>query len=169
MSASPPKQRAPVDDREFTLVPMSAEEAENKPHKTRPRRLWLGGFNDYWIWEAGLCLVSLVALVCVVGVLWVYDGKPLPSWPYGTTINSVLSWITQVLTACMVGAVEPCLSQSKWIYFSSGNRSLGKMDSYDWASRGPLGCLVFIWTSKMRYVLWNRGLQYTNSQTDVPL
>lgn len=149
--------KASVDSQGFTQVPTSDDEAETKPHSLKLRRLWPGRFNDYWIWEAILCVGSAVALICIVGVLKVYDGKPLPEWPYGTTINSVLSWITQILTACMVGAVAPCLSQSKWIYFSAGKKSLDKMDSYDWASRGPLGCLAFMWTSKMRYVLCHLG------------
>ncbi|KAL4889976.1 hypothetical protein BDV59DRAFT_185456 [Aspergillus ambiguus] len=106
--------------------------------------------NNYWLWEATLCVGSLFALLAVIGVLWFYDGKPIPDWPYGTTINSVLSWLTQVLTASMVGTVAPCLSQSKWIYFSTGTRPLIELDWYDWASRGPLGCTVFLWTSRMR-------------------
>ncbi|KAL4997551.1 hypothetical protein BDV10DRAFT_201811 [Aspergillus recurvatus] len=106
--------------------------------------------NDHWIWEIVSCFVCLVCLACIVTVLLEYDGKPLPEWPYGITINSVLSWITQVFTACMIGVVATCLSQSKWIYFKDKARPLADMDSYDWASRGPAGCTVFLWTSRVR-------------------
>lgn len=110
-------------------------------------------FNDSWAWEILSCLICLVCLACIVAVLLQYDGKPLPEWPYGITINSILSWITQVFTACMIGVVATCLSQSKWIHFKDKTRPLADMNSYDWASRGPAGCSVFLWTSRMRCAL----------------
>jgi hypothetical protein len=87
-------------------------------------------------------------------VLLEYDGQGFPDWPYGITINSILSWITQLLTASMTAVVATCLSQSKWIYFSEGERPLADMDMYDSASRGPLGCIAFLTPGRLgtRYV-----------------
>ncbi|KAB8207581.1 hypothetical protein BDV34DRAFT_67357 [Aspergillus parasiticus] len=121
-------------------------------HQSDQDRSWSSKVNDYWVWEVLFCVGSLIALVAVIVVLRIYDGSPLPEWPYGITINSVLSWITQVFTSCIVGVAAPCVSQSKWIYFSTGPRQLSEMDTYDWASRGPLGCMALMWSSRMRRV-----------------
>ncbi|KAI9926310.1 hypothetical protein MW887_004074 [Aspergillus wentii] len=129
----------------FSVVPSTDEDVQRHTVKSFASKV-----NDYWVWQIVSCLISVMALFALIGVLFVYDHKAIPNWPYGITINSVLSWISQILTACMVGAVATCLSQSKWIHFSSGERPLGEMNSYDWASRGALGCTAFLWRSKMR-------------------
>ncbi|KAB8079691.1 hypothetical protein BDV29DRAFT_151610 [Aspergillus leporis] len=49
--------------------------------------------NDYWVWEIASCVGSLAAIFAIVTVLLAYNGKSLPSWPYGVTTNSVLSWL----------------------------------------------------------------------------
>lgn len=130
------------------------EEASQSPQK--PTRTLSSKINDYWVWESASCIISLIALAAIVAVLLEYDGKSIPDWPYGITINSVLSWITQILTASMVATVASCVSQSKWIYFSMGDRPLADMNSYHWASRGPLGCTAFLWNSRMRCVSFSR-------------
>lgn len=131
----------------------SNEEAGQRPQSTKPLS---SKINDYWVWEIVSCSISLIALAAIIAVLLEYDGKSIPDWPYGITINSVLSWITQILTASMAAVVASCLSQSKWIYFSMGDRPLADMNSYDWASRGPLGCTAFLWNSRMKCVSSSR-------------
>ena len=131
----------------------SNEEAGQPPRK--PPKPLSSKINDYWIWEAVSCIISLIALAAIVGVLLEYDGKSIPDWPYGITINSVLSWITQILTASMVAVVASCISQSKWIHFSMGDRSLADMNSYDWVSRA-LGCTAFLWNSRMMCVSFSK-------------
>ncbi|KAE8381211.1 hypothetical protein BDV26DRAFT_289701 [Aspergillus bertholletiae] len=126
-------------DQKFSIVPSSEEKASYAGTKSTSST-----FNKYWIWEIVLCIGSLAALLAVIVVLLEYDGQALPDWPYGITINSILSWITQLLTTCMIAVVAACLSQSKWIYFSKDERPLADMDMYDSASRGPLGCIAFL-------------------------
>ncbi|KAE8396437.1 hypothetical protein BDV23DRAFT_168242 [Aspergillus alliaceus] len=105
---------------------------------------------DYWVWEITSCVGALVALFAIIGVLLEYNGKSIPDWPYGITVNSVLSWIVQVFNACVLGAVSKCISQFKWIHLSKADRPLSDIDHYDSASRGPLGSITFIWRSKLR-------------------
>lgn len=139
----------------FSMVLLSdeADRELEKPPTTRPVKSLSSKVNDYWVWEIASCIGSVIALAAVIGVLLEYNGEALPDWPYGITINSVLSWITQFLTACMVAAVASGISQFKWLNFSTGDRTLAEMNSYDWASRGPLGCAAFLWTSRLRYAL----------------
>lgn len=116
------------------------------------RSPFLSFMNNYWVWEVISCIGSLVALICIIGVLLNYDGKPIPNWPYGITINSVLSWITQVFSALMLGTVAACLSQNAWIHFNMRDRPLSNINSYHSASRGVWGCMTFLWEVKMRFV-----------------
>ncbi|KAL5046327.1 hypothetical protein BDW71DRAFT_181969 [Aspergillus fruticulosus] len=61
------------------------------------------------------CTGSLVALVCVVGVLLNYNGKPIHDWPHVITINAVLSWIYADLQRTHAGAAAACFGQIAWI------------------------------------------------------
>lgn len=152
MALLEPEQSTYVDDQKNSKAPSLGEGTDQQ--QCKQSWSWSSKVNDYWVWEALFCTGSLIALMAVIVLLRLYDGKSLPEWPYGITINSVLSWITQILTSCIVGAAAPCLSQSKWIHFSTGYRPLAEMDTYDWASRGPLGCAAFIWISRMKYVFY---------------
>lgn len=114
---------------------------------------FLSTMNKYWVWEIISCLGSLIALVSIVGVLVNYNGKPIPNWPYGITINSVLSWITQIFSAFMLGTVAACLGQNAWVHFNTGDRPLSNINSYHSASRGAWGCITFLSTARTRYSL----------------
>jgi len=98
----------------------------------------------YWGWEILAYATSFIALVALIVVLQTYNGKGIPDWPFGITINSVLSWITQILNACMLAVLGACISQSKWIHFNECDRPLIDVNTYDSASRGPLGSFIFL-------------------------
>ncbi|KAL4888134.1 hypothetical protein BDV59DRAFT_148904 [Aspergillus ambiguus] len=122
---------------------LSGEEEVNDD-KPNNMKSWDSKFNDLWIWEILLLFVASFTLSAIVIVLQQYNGKDLPNWPFGITINSILSFIAQVLTACITGVVATCLSQSKWIHVKTRDRSLADINIYDFASRGPIGCLAFL-------------------------
>lgn len=155
-SVTPSRNSQMEDRRSIDRYASSTFEEEASQSPQKPTRTLSSKINDYWVWESASCIISLIALAAIVAVLLEYDGKSIPDWPYGITINSVLSWITQILTASMVATVASCVSQSKWIYFSMGDRPLADMNSYHWASRGPLGCTAFLWNSRMRCVSFSR-------------
>ncbi|KAL2814508.1 hypothetical protein BDW59DRAFT_176440 [Aspergillus cavernicola] len=116
--------------------------------KRAPRLSWL---NNHWVLEIASCIGGLVALFGIIGVLVKYDGTAIPNWPYGITINSVLSWIVLVFNALMLGTIATCFGQMAWVNFSMApDKPLSDINSYHWASRGAIGCIVFIWESGMR-------------------
>ena len=122
------------------IVPSTEEDVDRVTKETPLQRT----FNNYWGWEILAYVTSLVALIVLIVVLQKYNGKGIPDWPFGITINSILSWITQILTACMLAVVGACVSQSKLIYFNESDRPLADVNIYDSASRGPLGSFVFL-------------------------
>jgi hypothetical protein len=96
-----------------------------------------------WFWEISSCLTSLVTIVGIIILLSHYNGLPMSDWPYGVTLNAVLSILSTLMKATMVFAVSESLSQLKWPWFRNGNRlsDIGLIDS---ASRGTTGALRFI-------------------------
>ncbi|KAE8153547.1 hypothetical protein BDV25DRAFT_136840 [Aspergillus avenaceus] len=152
MELPPPYRPERTAKSGFSILPSSEDENDKifeKPTTSLITTL-SSKFNDYWVWEIILCTGSLLSLAAIIGVLLAYNGKATPNWPQGITINSFLSWLSQILTACMAGAIAASISQSKWAHFSTGDRSLADMNLYDRASRGILGSAIFLWRSKMR-------------------
>lgn len=98
-----------------------------------------------WIWE----LLSLLLCVSCVGTIIIlllrYDGKPLPAWDYGLTINGVISVLAGIAKASMILPVAECISQLKWHWFWKGpSRPIMDFEYLDTASRGPWGCFMLL-------------------------
>ncbi|KAE8351489.1 hypothetical protein BDV28DRAFT_162363 [Aspergillus coremiiformis] len=106
--------------------------------------------NDYWVLEIASCFGSTATLVGIIIFLNAYNGKPSPDWPYGITVNSILSWLVQIFTALLLEPIVACLSQARWNYLSGVGCQLSDIGLYDFASRGVWGCLSLIWHSKFR-------------------
>ena len=122
-------------------------------HPTSKLVSLLRWINDYWVLEIASCIGGIAVLFCIIGVLFKYDGTAIPDWPYGITINSVLSWIVMVFNTLMLGTIASCFGQMAWVNFSTPtDKPLSDVSSYHWASRGAIGCVAFIWGSKMRFV-----------------
>jgi hypothetical protein len=85
--------------------------------------------------------MSVVFLVAIIVVLYEYDGKPMPDWPYGITLNALVSVLSTAMKASMVFIVCEGLSQLKWSWFSNGNK-LSDLALLDAASRGPAGAFI---------------------------
>jgi len=120
----------------------SAEKNSHIPGKSLRSKI-----NNYWIYEVISCIGSIGALLGIVGVLRAYDRKPLPDWPWGITINSVLSWLSQIYNALTLANVASCIGQSKWVMFARSQHKLADFNSFDSASRGVLGSIAFLWSA----------------------
>ncbi|KAE8148548.1 hypothetical protein BDV25DRAFT_131148 [Aspergillus avenaceus] len=126
---------------------MSSSVKEGKP--VAPKSL-SSKINDYWILEIASCFGSIGCLVGIVVFLNEYNGKPLPEWSYGITVNSILSWLVQILTALILEPIAASLSQTKCNNLGSPGCKLSDINMYDFASRGVLGCVSLIWQSRLR-------------------
>ncbi|KOC13378.1 hypothetical protein AFLA70_175g002570 [Aspergillus flavus AF70] len=100
-----------------------------------------GSLGSSWIWEILSCVIAVASLAGIIVVLYMYDGKSMPDWPYGITLNAVISLLTTLMKAAMAFPITEALSQLKWSWFSRGN-NLSDLALLDAASRGPFGAAL---------------------------
>jgi hypothetical protein len=137
----------------YNIVGSSFEVESNRPFSQRLHSRWSDFYQvvaDWWIFEVLACASSSAALVGIIVVLMVYNGRSLPNWPYGITINSVMAWFTTAMKALMLVAITACISQAKWTHFHSKTHALADIVVYDSASRGPQGSIQLLWKFQAR-------------------
>ena len=81
--------------------------ASSKNEKSRPRSRSRGsspasGMFRKWWGELSCCLLVLAALLAIVATLYPYADRPLPRWPYGLSINALLSIWVLIMKAAML-------------------------------------------------------------------
>jgi hypothetical protein len=136
--------------------------------------------QDWWIWEILAVILSIAATAAIIIILAVYDGHPLPSWPYQITLNAIISVLSTiakvspleeddnpapllgvVLTnstqVSMLFAIMECIGQSKWMLFRQGQHDLLDFHSIDGASRGPWDSLILLYRIKGRALIASAG------------
>ncbi|KAI9721228.1 MAG: hypothetical protein M1812_002389 [Candelaria pacifica] len=94
--------------------------------------------SRWWLWEVLSCILALAALVAIYGTLYAYNGRQLPDWPSGITLNALIALLSAVLRAAMLVPVVEGLSQLKWVWYRQ-EHSLQDFGNFDAASRGPWG------------------------------
>ncbi|KAJ9613578.1 hypothetical protein H2200_003520 [Cladophialophora chaetospira] len=109
--------------------------------KKKLTRVW-NRFNDGWDGEITALLFSLACSIAIVVVLLVYDNRPTPKLSKGITLNAIVSVLATASKAALLFTTSSCLGQLKWIWFKGEKaRSLSHAQTFDDASRGPLGAL----------------------------
>ncbi|KAF6839375.1 hypothetical protein CPLU01_01795 [Colletotrichum plurivorum] len=112
---------------------------------------WRGVANRVlkgWWKELACCAISIVSLMALVLFLRAFDGEPLPSWPSGITINTVVAFLATISRTAFVIPVVEGLSQAKWNWFRKKPRPLDDFDAFDRASRGPWGSVTLLFRTK---------------------
>jgi len=94
--------------------------------------------NDQWLAQTFAALAAVACLVTTAAVLQYHDGKPAPEYRWSITLNTIISILATIAKAAMMFTVSDCLGQLKWLWFQTW-RSLLDMQTFDNASRGPLG------------------------------
>lgn len=62
---------------------------------TYPRH---GILRDWWL-EIEACIVAIGFIIAIFATLYPYASRTLPQWPYGLTINSLISIYIMILKA----------------------------------------------------------------------
>ena len=93
----------PTTDRiqsQTEFVDQNGAETEHKktkassPHEAYRSRK--SCFWDWWLWEIAGIVLSLSVTVAIVVILAIYDGHPLPKWPYSITLNAMVSVLATI-------------------------------------------------------------------------
>ena len=110
-----------------------------------------GFWGAGWSWEISSCVLAIGALVGIIVVLYVFDGQSTPDWPYGITLNALISVLVTIMKAAMAFPITEALSQLKWSWFNEGNK-LSDLALLDAASRGAFGAFIVLFRFIPRYV-----------------
>lgn len=112
---------------------------------TRVQRL-----KDVWMWEVLGLSLSLANIIAIAIVLAILNNKALSSWKMPIRPNALVSVFASISKSALMLPITECISQFKWLYYSKGERRLQELQSFDDASRGPLGSLLFLWRFKAK-------------------
>lgn len=106
--------------------------------------------DDWWMWELLSWTFALLCMGAVAILLAVYDGRALPNWPMGFTINAYVSILGAFVKAALLLPTAEALGQLKWNWYVRGSRDLQDFQVFDEASRGPWGSFLLILRTKGR-------------------
>lgn len=110
-----------------------------------------------WLFEIIALFISLIALIAIVIILRVTEGKRVPTWqikPKHTkaltvTINSVISIFSTIVKSTVLIPVIAAMGELKWMWFRDDHR-LTDFQVFDSAAKGPLGAALMLWTFRGR-------------------
>jgi hypothetical protein len=102
-----------------------------------------------WIIEWMAVIASLISLAALVIILYIFDQKPLAKWHFFISLNTVIGLLSATSTSLLLLSTAECISQFKWTHFDRP-RKLTDFDSFDQASRGSPGALMFFRFQSLR-------------------
>jgi hypothetical protein len=106
---------------------------------------------DGWWQEMLCCLISIIFLITLAITLRKFNNKPLPNWPSGITLNTVLACKATICRTALLIPVTEGLAQPKWTWFKMKPRPLKDFEAFDKASRGLGGSLSLLLYTKGWY------------------
>ena len=111
-------------------------------------------FDVDWTWETVCVIVRVLSFSALAIVFKCFNGKPLQDWTFYLSLNTVASILGTLGKSSLLLAVSAAIGQGKWLWFQTRQRPLIEFDTFDEASRGPLGSLKLLWRTRARYVKW---------------
>jgi hypothetical protein len=105
-------------------------------------------FVEWWLLEIISWIFSAICMAIILSVLLHYNGRPLPAWKLGLTLNSFISILSGFAKASLLLPTAEALGQLKWNWFSKKPRQMMDFEIIDSASRGPLGSMVLLANTK---------------------
>lgn len=105
-----------------------------------------------WSPEATWCLLTVGVFIGLVVLLAQHDGKKIPEWPLGLTLNTVVALLATMCRFMTFIPVTEGISQLKWNWFTSNTRPVKDLYAFDQASRGPWGSILLISRLRGRFI-----------------
>ncbi|KAJ5570225.1 uncharacterized protein N7459_009655 [Penicillium hispanicum] len=87
---------------------------------------------------------SVASFLAIIIILSVYDQKPSPNLSHGLTLNTIVSLLATASRSSLLFAVAAAVGQLKWIWFERRERPVSDMQSFDDATRGPMGSFILL-------------------------
>ncbi|KAJ5378344.1 uncharacterized protein N7496_005753 [Penicillium cataractarum] len=133
-----------VDDLELLQVVKSNQGPDSKYKRDA---VYMPG---EWLLEIASAILSLALTIGIACIFWHMDNKPLSDWSAPISLSATISIMTTSYAAAVMHGVSQFMGQLKWLYFKTGPKKLSHFESFDAATRGLWGSLMFITTIK-----WN--------------
>lgn len=106
-----------------------------------------------WMVESAGALLSILCFAAMLGVLIPVNGRPITSWPSIVSPNAVISLLSTIGKAALLLPITAAISQLKWVSVQNRVNTMENLDTYDQASRGPLGSLWLLYHFRLRPML----------------
>ena len=147
-------RRKPVPTSHVWLLSSSSTSKEhNAPEKPQQPPGWwsimLARLEEWSMWEAIGLLGSALALLAIVVILDKHNFKRQPSWRQ-VSLNTIISWLSTLSKLLVFIPLSTGMGQLKWIWIADRKRELADLGVFDSASRGALGSIGLLWTTKGR-------------------
>ena len=120
-------------------------------HQTRPKKKSTGWSAIPWKLEVLSWIGSLCFFIAIIVVLRVWNGRALPDLQFGIRPNAVIGLLATFGQALLIMPVSSALGQMKWLQ-ALHERPIANFETFDKASRGPLGSAFLIAGRKSGYV-----------------
>jgi len=91
----------------------------------------------------------LGALLGITATIYSHEGRPLPHWRYGLTVNAIIFIFTVILKAAAGLVLAEGIGHLKWVSVARP-QSLSNFVAHDDASRGPMGAFQLLWKNQYR-------------------
>lgn len=151
--------RDSLDQADFASINLSPLPPQTPKAKTRtwPTFSWGG--------EVFAGVISTASLIALVVILAMQDGRPLSTWTFTFSLNTVASILSTIFKTPLAYLVGSSVDQIKWIRFTKKDGTLTTFASIDEAGRGPLGCasllrlLGFGWVHLPHFSTFTRAIQ----------
>jgi hypothetical protein len=114
----------------------------------RARSWFTRWFVEWWLMEIFSWVFSLICMLIIAIVLLKFDGKQMPDWKLGVSINAFISIFTGFAKSALLLPTAEALGQLKWDWFKKKEKNMMDFEVLDSASRGPWGSMVLLARTK---------------------
>ncbi|KAK7224177.1 hypothetical protein V2G26_012180 [Clonostachys chloroleuca] len=149
--------RAPENDTFLHKHPHEnvSEEFHQPAEKPRPAAANKGIFAIWWP-EFVACFLVVGSFCALIGTVYPFQGQPLPRWPYGLSINTLISIYVIIFDMALMLIISSALGQLKFLWFQKA-RQLSDLQAFDEGAKGPWGAIVFLWVLRGRHIAASIG------------
>jgi hypothetical protein len=110
----------------------------------RARNWFTEWFVEWWLLEILSWCFSAICMIIIAVVLYKQDGKTMPKWRMGITINAFISIFSGFAKSALLLPTAEALGQLKWNWFRKGEKKMMDFEVMDSASRGAWGSMVML-------------------------